>query len=334
MQTNRPQNPIQSPGTALVRADSKPGALAQVLAMPMEYVQLVKDVAAKESTDEEFCLFLQIVHDTGLNPLTKEIWFYKLWDGVLQKKMPVIHASIQGRRKAAERYARQSGGAYVPGRETEYEYDKDGNLLSATAYVKRYLGGEWHEISFTAFWEEFARYDKNNKLSGKWATMGKHMLAKCAENHALNRAFPSLERLADTDSVSTASFGAAGLTGGGGEPPSPVDPELEHRRGIIRGNLDVMAEIMLTEDQRAKLSAWLETADLQAMSDKFHTALGQFTQYGRGVYDSIPEAERSEALLSFNVGALEELDFEALASFIRTYEKEAKPGDFPTHTGE
>lgn len=330
-----PQNLSPPPAGAMVLPESKPGKLAQVLQMPPEYVQLVKDVAAKGSTDEEFCLFLQIVHDTGLNPLTKEIWFYKMWDTLLEREMPVIHASIQGRRKAAERYARQNGGAYVPGKPTEYEYDNSDNLISATAYVKRRIEGEWHEIGFTAYWIEFAQYKRDHKtLRGKWLTSPKHMLGKCAETHALNRAFPVLENLADSDNLPTQSFAAAF---NGGEPgaEAPLDPEVERRRQIIIDNLTVMADIMLDEPKKAKLAGWMDTASVQALSDKFHVALLQFTQYGKGVYDAIPDEDKSEALLSFNVGKFEDLGFEELTRFIYTYEKKAEAGEaMPTHTGK
>lgn len=326
---SNPQAPANPGAMAVVAPESKPGKLARVLEMPLEYVQLVKDVCAKGSTDEEFCLFLQIVADTGLNPLTKEIWFYKRWDGSAGKELPIIHASIQGRRKAAEKI-----GGYCPGRETEYRYDNEGNVISATAHVKRKIDGDWNEISFTADWTEFAVYKKDGKtLSNKWATMPKHMLAKCAETHALNRAFPTLERLADTESVSTESFAAA--FGNEGE-ETPADPETERQRKIVIANLSIMAGVMLDQAKQDKLAGWMETASLQALADKFHTALRQYSEYARGVFNSIPEAEQSDALARFNVERFEDLGFEEIAPFIHTYEKkpEAPGSDFPTHTGE
>lgn len=296
---------------ALVTMDSKPGQLAKVLGMPLEYVQLVKDVTAKGATDEEFCLFLQIVHDTGLNPLTHEIWFYKLWNSELKRELPVIHASINGLRKAAEKI-----GGYCPGRPTEFEYDEKGNLLSATAYVKRKIEGEWHEIGFTAEWAEFARYNSSNKLIGKWATMPKHMLAKCAETHALKRAFPRLETIGETDSVLAAQETYAVAFAG---PEEGTTPEIARQREIVMQDLMVMAEILLPKEDQDKLAAWTETAPLQSLIDKLHNAQARLVEYGRGIYEAMDEEGRKEALDAVEAESFDALGFEALVRFTKAH---------------
>lgn len=314
---------------ALMRIGERSTKLAQVLGMPQEYLQLVKDVAAKGATDEEFCLFLHIVHDTGLNPLTKEIWFYKMWDTFVGKDMPVIHASIQGMRKAAERI-----GGYAPGRQTEYEYDEKGELYAATAYVKRKVEGEWHEVAFTALWAEFARYNQQNKLVNKWATMPKHMLAKCAEFNALRRAFPRLEALADGEMIRQSVEGSDEPFTGQPEPGAenvPDDPEIERRRQVLIESLTHIAEILLDEEKQGKLVTWMETASLQALNDKFNTALVQFTQYARGVYEAIPEEGKQEALAGFNVEKYEDMALPELLRFVYTYQKPIEEQEHPAN---
>jgi phage recombination protein Bet len=307
------QAPAVNPNAlTVITPDSKSGKLATALGMPGEYVQLVMDICAKGATDEEFVLFLQVVHDTGLNPLTKEIWFYKMWDANAGRELPVIHASIQGLRKAADKM-----GGYMPGKETTYDYDIDGKLLSATAYVKRFAGGEWHEISFTAYWAEFGK-DVN-----KWKTMPKHMLGKCAETHALKRAFPRLDALMETEMILTPS-GIPYET----PPPPPAElkpePKAEgeddsRRRSILIDDLDAMAEMMLKPDELAKLRAWTEDAPLEALTEKFHNALSRFTAYARGVHDALPDEYKTSSLEEFNVADFNELDLEALIRYAKTY---------------
>lgn len=305
--------------------ESKPMRLANVLGMTPEYVQLVRDVTAPKSTEEEFCLFLQVVNDTGLNPLTKEIWFYKMWDGIAGREMPVIHASIQGMRKAAEKI-----GGYCPGKMTEYTYSPDGSLVSAIAHVKRKIDGDWQEISFEANWDEFVKTDRNGKVTGKWLTMPKHMLGKCAEFNALKRAFPTLEALANSENLPTESFNAAfndptpAPTGG-----EVIDPEIERLRKGFIDNLLLIAEIMLDEEKQGKLSTWVETAGLDDLKTKHANALLQFTQYARGVFNAIPEEERGKALEEFNAAALEDLDFETTLRFVYTYQKPIEEQEHP-----
>lgn len=313
-QRDRNENP--TPPMALVVPDSKPGKLARVLGMPLEYVQLVKDVCAKGATDEEFCLFLQVVHETGLSPLKKEIWFYKMYDSIAKKELPVIHASIQGRRKAAEKI-----GGYCPGKETVYEYADNGDLIAATAYVKRKIEGDWQEISFTAYWEEFVPRDKDGKEAprNKWKTMPRHMLAKCAETHALNRAFPTLENLADTEDVPTSTYSEA--FAGGGE---PMDEQTERNRKLLIDNLSSMSEILLNEEAQGKLNTWMETATLQALTEKHNSALLQFLPYAKGIYEKLPAEEAAKSLEEFNVSGFEDLDFEATIRYVYSYQARAR----------
>lgn len=325
------QNQNNPPEVAIIlAADSKPMRLANVLGMTPEYVQLVKDVTAPKSTEEEFCLFLQVVHDTGLNPLTKEIWFYKMYDGVAGREMPVIHASIQGMRKAAEKI-----GGYCPGRQTEYAFDQGGGLVSATAHVKRKIDGDWQEVAFTADWDEFAKYKTDNKTpSGKWATMPKHMLGKCAEFNCLKRAFPTLETLANTESLPTDNFNAAfpvNINRFGRTEEEQVDENYERNRRYLIDHLGTMGEILLEEPQQEKLSTWAEAANLGDLKAKHSSALVQFTQYARGVYEAIPDAGRAEALESFNVKAYDDLGFDELTRFVFTYQKPIENQEHPAN---
>jgi RecT family protein len=97
-----------------------------------------------------------------------------------------VQVGIDGYRLIAERTGR-----YAPGRETTFEY-KDGQLFSATAYVKKQTtDGTWHEFSSTAFLTEYAAYTKDKSLTHMWASKPHIMLGKCAEACALRKGFPA-----------------------------------------------------------------------------------------------------------------------------------------------
>jgi phage recombination protein Bet len=138
--------------------------------------KLIKDTVCKGANDEEFKLFLHICVKTGLDPLMKQIYSIPLGG-----KRTIIVA-IDGLRLIAERTNK-----YAPGREATFTYDKDGKLLSATAYIKKMTpDGTWHEISCTANFSEY-----NPGRNPIWTKMPHVMLAKCAEGAALRKAFPS-----------------------------------------------------------------------------------------------------------------------------------------------
>ena len=132
--------------------------------------------------------FIHIVKETGLDPLRNQIYVVerakrgpKGWE-----KSFTAQTSIDGFRLIAERT-----GKYAPGREPKWNYDKDGNLESATAYVKKMTkDGIWHEVGATAYFDEYAQKMKDGGYTQFWKKMGRLMIAKCAEALALRKAFP------------------------------------------------------------------------------------------------------------------------------------------------
>lgn len=140
-----------------------------------EQIELIKDTVCKGASDDELKLFLYTCKRTGLDPMMKQIY------SIPRGGMRTTQTSIDGFRAIAERT-----GKYAPGQATQFTYDKDGALLSATAFIKKLtLDGTWHEISATIFWKEFVNF--GNKFH---KTMPHVMAAKTAEAAALRRAFP------------------------------------------------------------------------------------------------------------------------------------------------
>ena len=152
-----------------------------------DQVKLLKDTICRGSTDSEFMLFSHACKKTGLDPFMKQIHAVKRWDSNLKREAMSIQTGIDGYRLIADR-----SGRFAPGREPTFVYGKDGQLISATAYVKKQTqDGTWHEVSATAFYSEYVQTTKEGNPTSFWKKMPHGQLAKCAEALALRKAFPA-----------------------------------------------------------------------------------------------------------------------------------------------
>jgi phage recombination protein Bet len=149
-------------------------------------LELLKTTICKGATDDEIELFLHAYQRTGLDPFMRQIYAVKRWDKVTNKMVMTIQTGIDGYRLIAERT-----GKYSPGREPFFVYGNDGQIISATAYIKKQTtDNTWHEVAATAFFSEYCQKDKNGQPTRFWQQMGHTMIAKCAEALALRKAFP------------------------------------------------------------------------------------------------------------------------------------------------
>lgn len=159
-----------------------------------QQVALIKNTIAKGATDDELHMFLEIARATDLNPFARppEIYFFKIQGKAV---MPV---AIDGlRRKAAESgdYAGQAGPFWCgeDGEWVDLWISADPPFAAKVGIYRYTPTGEvnpeptWGIVK----WSEFAK--DTTKPSGKfWRDRGAHMLAKCAEAHALRKACPRL----------------------------------------------------------------------------------------------------------------------------------------------
>lgn len=148
-----------------------------------EQLDLIKRTYAVGATDDELSLFVYAAKRLRLDILARQIHFTK------RQGKPVFIVAIDGYRLNAERTEQ-----YAPGREPSYTYDEKGAVKSATAYGKKFIGGEWHEIAATAFMEEYKPSDAGSAFM--WNKMPHNQLAKCAEALMLRRGWPA--ELGDT----------------------------------------------------------------------------------------------------------------------------------------
>jgi phage recombination protein Bet len=158
-------------------------------------IEILKNSICKGVSNEEFEIFLMACAKTQLDPFMRQIYAVKRKakkpDGTWGDTM-TIQTGIDGYRLIAERTER-----YAPGPEPTYVLDSSGNLVSATAYIKKQTkDGTWHTVSASAYLDEYCQtfVDKQTgekKPTGMWVNMQRTMLAKCAEAQALRKAFPA-----------------------------------------------------------------------------------------------------------------------------------------------
>jgi phage recombination protein Bet len=158
-------------------------------------IEILKNSICKGVSNEEFEIFLMACAKTQLDPFMRQIYAVprksKKPDGSWGTSM-TIQTGIDGYRLIAERTDR-----YAPGPKPSFDYDANGKLVEATAYIKKQTkDGTWHDVSASAHIDEYCQtfVDKSTgekKPTGLWANMPKTMLSKCAEAQALRKAFPA-----------------------------------------------------------------------------------------------------------------------------------------------
>lgn len=173
-------------------------------------LQLIQNTVAKDTTYDEFNMFIHVCKTMSLDPLRKQIHCIVYNKKNPQKRSTAFITGIDGFRAIADR-----SGCYRPDdAPPRFEIDKEAadpdtnplGLVSATVKAfKRDQNGEWFPIVASAYWEEFAplkeiwEYDEARgqkapsgrfSLEGNWKKMARVMLAKCAEAQALRKGWP------------------------------------------------------------------------------------------------------------------------------------------------
>ena len=232
---NTQPTPSSDPGPASLDGRSQialyqgPPAPTNQLELAQEDLDLLRETLTQDLDNREFALFVRACRHTGLDPFHKQIHAIKRGGRL------TIQTSIDGYRLLADRTGR-----YAPGREPVFEYDGEGRLATATAFVKKLAGGQWHEVAATAFWSEYCPPRGQDRM---WKKMPHLMLAKCAEALALRRAFPAelsgvytdaeMDQAAADGSISAEPATTAPATGAA--PPAPADgPTLKALQARFR----------------------------------------------------------------------------------------------------
>jgi len=144
---------------------------------------IVRNSLANGASDSEFAVLWEMARARNLNPIKKEIYFVKRWDGQKKAEVWATQVSIDGLRLIAAR-----SGEYDGQDDPEFEYKPDSTLKLCK--VRVYRKGISRPFVGVAHWDEFAQYTREGKLTSMWAQKSHVMLSKAAEAQALRKAFP------------------------------------------------------------------------------------------------------------------------------------------------
>ncbi len=189
-------------------------------------LSLIRRTVAADTNADEFELFIHTARHLRLDPLRKQVYAFVFSKDNADKRRMSIVTAIDGFRAIADRT-----GCYRPDEdEPAYEIDpaiksevNPIGLVKATVRVFKFSHGEWHKVTASAYWDEYAPikedatggYEwvdtgetwkdsgkpKKKKVargdivkvldtSGNWGKMPRFMLAKVAEALALRKAWP------------------------------------------------------------------------------------------------------------------------------------------------
>ncbi|AZO77520.1 MULTISPECIES: phage recombination protein Bet [unclassified Bosea (in: a-proteobacteria)] len=170
---------------------------------------LIRKTVAADTNQDEFELFVHTAKHLRLDPLRRQIYAFVFSKDKPDKRRMSIIVAIDGFRAIADRT-----GCYRPDEdEPTFEIDpalKSATnligLVKATVRVWKHSHGDWHKVTASAYWDEYApikdewgegedgRRRKTGKQAldqtGNWPKMPRLMLAKVAEALALRKAWP------------------------------------------------------------------------------------------------------------------------------------------------
>lgn len=139
-------------------------------------IDLIRDMSAKNCTDDEFKVLLYVAHKYNLDPLTKQIYSQKYND-----KPAAIIITYAGMLEIANR------GNMLEGISSEVVYDAKGNLAGARSTL--WKKGCTHPFMTEVDIEEYFQYDRAGKPMGLWGSKPKTMIRKVANAQNIRQAF-------------------------------------------------------------------------------------------------------------------------------------------------
>lgn len=239
-----------------------------------DQVSLLKRTICKDSTDDEFQLFLGQCKRTRLDPFAKQIHAVKRWDRDAGRMVMAIQTGIDGYRLIAERTDKYEGQtpAMWCGEDGVWKDVWLSNQPPMASKVGVYKAGFREPVYAVALWSEYKQTKKDGGLTAMWARMGALMLSKCAEALALRKAFPqelsgiyTMEEMGQADNSQPAALAASEpMQALPDAPPAPAvsDEEIKGWRKW-RASANKSLQAAKTLDDLEKKRAGLEDVTKQ-----------------------------------------------------------------------
>lgn len=185
----------------------------QITKMSAAQYGIVRRTLAVDLTPAEFDLFIARCHNTGLDPFKRQICAVVYNKDNEKKRKVAFITEIAGYRSLAEkaanyRPAESDDDEVIVTDESKINADTNPHgIVSATYYAyKQDNKGAWHRVRGKVYWDEYVPLKEKWEGRGEdahptgefwplsktsnWYKMGRHMLMKCAEAHALRKGWP------------------------------------------------------------------------------------------------------------------------------------------------
>ncbi len=162
-----------------------------------EQMGVIKSTIAKGATDAELALFVATCERTGLDPFMRQIYAVKRWDNDANREVMAIQVGIDGMRLIAERTGKYAGQSEAEWLTSDGEWtnawfpSKEGDVpLAARVKVYRKDWPDHAAVGYVRF-DSYKQTRRDGNLNATWRKMPDVMIAKCAENAAMHKAFPA-----------------------------------------------------------------------------------------------------------------------------------------------